>query len=61
MERERERCNFLIWSGYSFQCQHGPAECQGNIYHACVVERVEDQARMLEMIKCQLSVYISVL
>ena len=46
---------FIIWSGYSFQCQHGQAECQGNIYHACVAEKVEDQAKMLETIKCMIN------
>jgi len=41
--------------GFSFQCQHGQPECEGNIYHACVGEKVEDQDRMLEMIKCMIN------
>ena len=26
--------------GYTFKCQHGPAECQGNTVHACAVKYV---------------------
>lgn len=40
--------------GYSFQCQHGPAECLGNIYHACVLEKVEDQMTRLNIVKCMI-------
>ena len=42
-------------SGYEFDCQHGEKECIGNIYHACVAEKVEDPARRLEIIKCMIS------
>jgi len=40
--------------GYSFQCQHGPAECLGNMYHACALENVEDQMTGLNVVKCMI-------
>ena len=56
---EWERLLTFVWplvcEGYSFQCQHGQAECQGNIYHACVVEKVGEQGRVLDMIKCMIN------
>jgi len=42
-------------SGYTFECQHGEQECTGNIFHACVAEKVEDPAKKLEIIKCMIS------
>jgi len=42
-------------SGYEFDCQHGEQECIGNMFHACVAEKVEDPAKMLEIIKCMIS------
>ena len=63
LEVRGEKFSKFDLSGFSFQCQHGQAECEGNIYHACVAKKVEDQDRMLEMIKCQSSrhvVFISV-
>jgi len=41
--------------GYEFDCQHGEKECTGNMFHACVEEKVEDAAKRLEMIKCMIS------
>lgn len=41
--------------GYEFDCQHGEQECIGNMFHACVEEKVEDAAKRLEMIKCMIS------
>ncbi len=26
--------------GYTFKCQHGPAECLGNMVHACAIKHV---------------------
>lgn len=42
-------------NGYEFSCQHGEQECLGNIYHACVAEKVQDPAKQLELIKCMIS------
>ena len=41
-------------SDYSFDCQHGPDECEGNIYHACVSKHVTDTDQMMEMISCMI-------
>ena len=41
--------------GYEFDCQHGEQECIGNMFHACVEDKVEDAAKRLEMIKCMIS------
>ena len=38
----------------TFQCQHGPAECERNIHHACVVKNVDNRPQNLraEMVAC---------
>jgi len=41
--------------GYKFECQHGEDECIGNIYHNCVVEKVKDVSKRLDIIKCMIS------
>lgn len=38
----------------SFDCQHGPVECEANTYHACTVEAVQDQKVLLDMIACMI-------
>ncbi|XP_030382810.1 gamma-interferon-inducible lysosomal thiol reductase [Scaptodrosophila lebanonensis] len=38
----------------SFDCQHGPKECEGNMYHACVAEAVEDPMVRLEIVTCMI-------
>ncbi|KAH8421228.1 hypothetical protein KR009_006119, partial [Drosophila setifemur] len=37
-----------------FDCQHGPTECQANIYHACAVEIIKDPMLRLEVISCMI-------
>jgi len=32
--------------GYSFRCQHGPTECEGNIVHNCAVKYVQENLLM---------------
>ena len=39
---------------YNFQCQHGPAECQGNMVHACATEVVQSPSLVLKYIKCMI-------
>ncbi|TRY79702.1 hypothetical protein TCAL_07297 [Tigriopus californicus] len=29
--------------GWTFECQHGPNECYGNLIQACILDRVQDQ------------------
>lgn len=38
----------------SFECQHGPIECEANIIHACVVEILHDAVKKLNMISCMI-------
>lgn len=39
----------------SFDCQHGPVECEANTYHACTVEAVQDQGVLLDMVACMIA------
>ncbi|XP_026838638.1 gamma-interferon-inducible lysosomal thiol reductase isoform X4 [Drosophila erecta] len=38
----------------TFDCQHGPTECQANIYHACAAEMIEDPLLRLEVATCMI-------
>lgn len=38
----------------SFECQHGPTECNANIYHACTIEAIEEPKVLLDMIACMI-------
>jgi len=40
---------------YQFECQHGPEECEGNIWHGCTARHVSSQSKRLEMIKCMIN------
>ncbi|XP_044316669.1 gamma-interferon-inducible lysosomal thiol reductase [Drosophila rhopaloa] len=37
-----------------FDCQHGPAECQANIYHACAAKIIEDPLLRLQVATCMI-------
>lgn len=39
----------------SFECQHGPTECDANMYHACTIESIRDQSKLLNMIACMIA------
>ena len=41
-------------AGFRFRCQHGPAECQGNTFHACAAAHSEDEAARLEAVMCMM-------
>jgi len=41
-------------TGYSFNCQHGEVECEGNMYHACVTVMNLDQEKMVAMVACMI-------
>ena len=37
---------------YQFSCQHGSAECQGNLYHNCAQKYITDQVSKIRLISC---------
>ncbi|XP_012263457.2 GILT-like protein 3 [Athalia rosae] len=41
-------------TGYEFECQHGPTECEANIIHACVIDLVIDPSIQLDYITCMI-------
>ncbi|XP_039500963.1 gamma-interferon-inducible lysosomal thiol reductase isoform X2 [Drosophila santomea] len=42
-------------SKITFECQHGPTECQANIYHACAAEIIKDPLLRLEVATCMIT------
>ncbi|XP_070070070.1 gamma-interferon-inducible lysosomal thiol reductase [Drosophila takahashii] len=38
----------------TFDCQHGPSECQANIYHACATEIIKDPLLRLQVVTCMI-------
>lgn len=38
-----------------FSCQHGPVECQGNIWHACAAKYIGSPDTRLDYIKCMIN------
>jgi len=41
-------------SGYTFDCQHGPTECLGNMIHACAIKHVSNQGDLVSLIGCMI-------
>ena len=39
-------------NGYEFDCQHGPAECYANKFHACAVKQLEPKIRLVCVCLC---------
>ncbi|KRG03804.1 gamma-interferon-inducible lysosomal thiol reductase [Drosophila mojavensis] len=39
---------------FIFDCQHGPTECQANMYHACASEVIDDALTRLEVVTCMI-------
>lgn len=37
-----------------FDCQHGPLECQANIYHACAIEAIDDPKLRIDVVACMI-------
>merc|ERR1719278_1216134 len=38
--------------GYTFECQHGPRECAGNIVQGCTTHHVTDMVAQVELLNC---------
>ena len=41
--------------GWDFTCQHGPHECRGNKFQACLLDMVPDQERQVPLINCMMA------
>jgi len=39
---------------YRFSCQHGPKECQGNIYHACAAAHISNEQDRMDYLRCMI-------
>lgn len=40
-------------NGWDFTCQHGPDECQGNLYQACLLNALKGQDQLqIEAVHC---------
>lgn len=37
-----------------FECQHGQVECNANMYHACVIEAIDEPKVLLDVITCMI-------
>lgn len=37
-----------------FECQHGTVECNANMYHACVIEAIDEPKVLLDVITCMI-------
>lgn len=37
-----------------FECQHGSVECNANMYHACVIEAIDEPKVLLDVITCMI-------
>lgn len=44
-----------VGDSYEFDCQHGSTECEGNFYHACGVNKIENKDKSLEYVKCMIA------
>ncbi|XP_053691111.1 GILT-like protein 1 [Sabethes cyaneus] len=43
-----------INNGESFECQHGPLECEGNRIQSCVLNYLPEQDRQVSYVACQM-------
>ena len=44
--------------GWNFDCQHGPNECKGNLYQACLLNALQGQEKLqLNVLNCIMADY----
>ena len=44
--------------GWNFDCQHGPNECKGNLYQACLLNALQGQEKLqLDVLNCIMADY----
>ncbi|CAH1969837.1 unnamed protein product [Acanthoscelides obtectus] len=41
-----------IHGTYYFSCQHGPAECKGNVYQSCALSQNQGDRKNVEFVNC---------
>ena len=41
--------------GWTFKCQHGPDECSGNKYQACLLNRIQSEHLQTQVIDCMMA------
>ncbi|XP_063972838.1 gamma-interferon-inducible lysosomal thiol reductase-like [Diachasmimorpha longicaudata] len=41
-------------NGYTFNCQHGPRECEANTIHACAIDVIKDPDVQLKFLACMI-------
>ncbi|XP_058823208.1 GILT-like protein 1 [Topomyia yanbarensis] len=44
-----------INDGESFECQHGPLECEGNRIQSCILHHLPEQDRQVSYVSCQMN------
>ncbi|XP_065093199.1 GILT-like protein 1 [Ochlerotatus camptorhynchus] len=44
-----------INGGESFECQHGPLECEGNMVQSCALSKLPEQDRQVSYVGCQMN------
>ena len=42
-------------SGWDFECQHGPRECEGNKVQACILDQVTKDDEYVPLISCMMA------
>ena len=38
--------------GWTFTCQHGPEECEGNLYQVCLLDKLAVNSVQVEAVHC---------
>ena len=41
--------------GWTFTCQHGPEECEGNLYQVCLLDKLAVNSVQVEAVHCMMA------